>query len=576
MQHSAADIASMHNADALADKFWRNSTVLFVGDSINQLLGTALECEVAKARLADWALVENPQDVKPSLLTASSRLLERLQQLHDFNKGVNMPEGSWWVAPLVSHARGTIVVRKGYGRYNATSLDLLLPLVNVAVINFGLHYGRPSDEYVTDMQQLFTQLDAWVRAGGVHQRHGVLQWRRRALFRETSAQHFVGTGSFRDMSQARPDSVPEGNDMDAACRCEAMTPELLAKNEVKRQNEAVARIASAYTSTVGIVPFYDLTAPRYDMHEGPFCGYGARTGPTPCCDCTHFCYTPQLWRTWFNTLYQSFAALPPAAETGAGTGSAGNGTVVDGVAISEHAVAQAEARVDALMERLATQAVAAHHTTAKAPPPSKPPLPPPPSPPPREDPVVTKPPTPTPPAGMKLDAGDDEDMQAWLAEDDLDIEEEDVEDTELGFLEDESFEDDTELVEQEEIRDAPEALLIPSGLVGQADAVDAPHNVPPERTPSNGDKMQAAVAALRAMHPAQAGAVLAVLEVEEAAPLVMALGGETAGTMLANVPEETAHALLHARNESHVFVTQEVSAAGWQARQKALSGAAGR
>lgn len=536
--------------DALADAFWRNSTVLFIGDSINNLIGTALECEVAKARLADWSLVTQPQDVVPSLLTASTRLAERLQALHSFNTGVNMPEGSWWVAPLVAHARGTVVVRKGYGRYNATSLGLLLPLVDVAVVNFGLHYGRPSEEYTGDMERLFAQLDGWVTAGGVDDRHGAHRWRRRALFRETSAQHFKGTGAFRDMSQARP-SGPDAasaagasrlDAVDGACQCEAMSAEVEATNEVKLQNDVVAAIAQKYASTVGIVPFYGLTAPRHDMHEGHFCGYGAKSGPVPCCDCTHLCYTPQLWRTWFHHLYLAFASLPPppgGAGGGGVGGAAGNGTIVDGIAISPHAAAEASARVEALMERVASQVVATHHTQGGGKPPGS----------------ASKPPTPTPPAGMKAEQqANDAALAAWLAED---LAEEEALDGAGGG-------DNTSSAAAPAVLPP---LLLPVGVEPADDSSSSPHNRQPEV--SGVDGMEGGIAALLAMHPSQAGAVLAVLEPAEAAPLVVQLGGARAGPLLAGLPDDVARGVLFARNATHLFVPPDVSAAGWEARQQA-------
>ena len=42
------------------------------------------------------------------------------------------------------------------------------------------------------------------------------------------------------------------------------------------------------------------------MHEGPYCAFDqARRHPEKqqehtCCDCTHLCHTPQLWRVVFH------------------------------------------------------------------------------------------------------------------------------------------------------------------------------------------------------------------------------------------------------------------------------------
>jgi len=60
---------------------------------------------------------------------------------------------------------------------------------------------------------------------------------------------------------------------------------------------------------VRVLPFYDITAPRHDMHEGAYCAFDQmREEPQAehlCCDCTHFCHTPQLWRHVFAALYDT-------------------------------------------------------------------------------------------------------------------------------------------------------------------------------------------------------------------------------------------------------------------------------
>jgi hypothetical protein len=110
-------------------------------------------------------------------------------------------------------------------------------------------------------------------------------------------------------------------------------------------------------------------------------------------------------------------------------------------------------------------------------------------------------------------------------------------------------------------------LLLPVGVEPADDDSSAPHNRQPELSGLNA--MEGGVAALLAMHPDQAGMVLAVLEPAEAAPLVVRLGGAKAGPMLAKLDDGTARAVLFARNATHVFVPPEVSNAGWEARKQA-------
>ena len=70
---------------------------------------------------------------------------------------------------------------------------------------------------------------------------------------------------------------------------------------------------------IEVVPFFNLTAPRHDMHYGKFCSYNGQKKLGSCCDCTHFCYTPVFWDTVFDGLYRAilrragrYAVLPAA------------------------------------------------------------------------------------------------------------------------------------------------------------------------------------------------------------------------------------------------------------------------
>ena len=110
------------------------------------------------------------------------------------------------------------------------------------------------------MRSLFGQLSGWVA--------GAAPGRRGAFFRETGAQHFVGSGAFASWDQAHPQ-------LGSACVCAPLDANAKAgaKNFNQEQNEA-ARAAALEFPAVAIVPFYDVTAPRFDMHEGPFCGFG--------------------------------------------------------------------------------------------------------------------------------------------------------------------------------------------------------------------------------------------------------------------------------------------------------------
>jgi hypothetical protein len=82
-----------------------------------------------------------------------------------------------------------------------------------------------------------------------------------------------------------------------------MSEEVAASNEVTALN-GIASAAAARHRAGRTLRMYDLTVPRHELHEESFCDYEAeadrrRRGEPPrahsCCDCTHFCYTPQFW-----------------------------------------------------------------------------------------------------------------------------------------------------------------------------------------------------------------------------------------------------------------------------------------
>jgi len=195
----------------------------------------------------------------------------------------------------VVHDTGTFVVPKGWHKYKASDTAGSLTMADVVVVNYGLHYHGPPgaperklEEYEHEMRGLFEQLDAFAQLPG-----------RAAVFRETSAQHFIGTGSYAGAEQSHPKAG-------TSCRCEAMGEAVLWKNDITALNGVIHKLATEFPH-VRVLPFYNLTAPRFDMHEEQYCGYEQmRSDPEnsgSCCDCTHMCHTPQFWRHFFHQLH---------------------------------------------------------------------------------------------------------------------------------------------------------------------------------------------------------------------------------------------------------------------------------
>jgi hypothetical protein len=273
--------------------------VALLGDSINHLVANAAECFAAQAG-EEWSRDADGGAGGVTVLNAGFALPARLAALSRYNgaraarmrarmqrvrlrahasararkpcrmlsfppsfatspEEYGKPQGSWWDAPLVRRSAGTILVHKGWAKYNATQLAQLLAVVDVVILNYGHHYaGVPIAAYAADMEALMAQLSDWVAAAP--------PGRRGAFFRETGAQHFPGTGAFASWDQAHPK-------LGSTCVCGPLEGAAATSNANTAQNEAV-RAAALRHPAVAVVPFYEITAPRYDMHEGPFCGFG--------------------------------------------------------------------------------------------------------------------------------------------------------------------------------------------------------------------------------------------------------------------------------------------------------------
>jgi hypothetical protein len=157
-----------------------------------------------------------------------------------------------------------------------------------------LHYNLNANatEFEVDMEELMHLLGVFGARRG-----------KAAVFRETTAQHFIGTGSFKSIEQAHLQ-------LGSRCSCGALSNETAASNDVVRLNAIVAAAAAKH-SAVRTLRMYDLTLPRHELHEESYCDYVAeasrRRNKEPprqhgCCDCTHLCYTPQFWGALWDRL----------------------------------------------------------------------------------------------------------------------------------------------------------------------------------------------------------------------------------------------------------------------------------
>ena len=61
------------------------------------------------------------------------------------------------------------------------------------------------------------------------------------------------------------------------------------------------------------------------MHRRHFCSYSNQQVVGRCCDCTHWCYTPQFWDVFFRDMRLALVAdfVPPLLPAAAGAADGG-------------------------------------------------------------------------------------------------------------------------------------------------------------------------------------------------------------------------------------------------------------
>mmetsp|Transcript_18406 Transcript_18406/g.62651 ORF Transcript_18406/g.62651 Transcript_18406/m.62651 type:complete len:404 (+) Transcript_18406:2-1213(+) len=245
---SAAELAAV-----LAGK-----RVAVVGDSLVSQLFQALECEAEREGVAEgmvdlgWAAEHMPTAIKVQRVSSSR-------------------------GPATFGYRGdrTLVAEGALEKLE----KLVAESCDVCIVNIGVHYNDMG-EYREAMGRLVPVLE----------RHADPP-RKAVLFLESSAQHFagtLGTGAYAQRYQ----------DAGEVCSCGPITAAGGNALDPDERN-AIVRGLLPRGARVELVPFFNLSMPRWDTHHMGATGY-------PVCDCTHQCYSPPYYRL-------AFAALKAAA-----------------------------------------------------------------------------------------------------------------------------------------------------------------------------------------------------------------------------------------------------------------------
>merc|ERR1711920_551582 len=143
------------------------------------------------------------------------------------------------------------------------------------------------EEYTEHLQHAFTVLERLASQAG-----------KAVVFQETGAQHFkssdrrgytTGEWEFRDKAT------------DAQCACQR-TEDF----NVNTRNRALYNVLSSGDYPhVQLLPFYNLTRPRWRWHFGNCTHRPNGWNYHTCCDCTHFCYSPTMWGAHLHNLVQA-------------------------------------------------------------------------------------------------------------------------------------------------------------------------------------------------------------------------------------------------------------------------------
>jgi hypothetical protein len=277
------DASVFHDFGDLLHEHLRNKVVIVVGDSISSLVFDAALCEAAKnATVVD---VFDPR-VKDAGVTAAERFRDTMHAVSRSHDTAKL--GPLWVGGGPHHVMailetGTLFVQKGWHKWGEYDMAAVLRLADVVLVNYGLHYAGNMTEFEEAAPLMLAQLDAWAAAS---QPPGS----KLALWRDTAEEHVnvelhEPNHGYLDSEIGHPDA-----NKTTGCQCAAERPKDRPSMPA-RINGIVAAILPRFPR-VGKVPFYELTQPRWNMHEAAFCSFEGLT-QTP--GEPHFCWCAHSW-----------------------------------------------------------------------------------------------------------------------------------------------------------------------------------------------------------------------------------------------------------------------------------------
>ena len=250
-----------------------NRTILLMGDSVMEQFYNALQCFLRREG------IELPND-EPFL-----QFVQRTAPLWRMGKRKKPPK-------LPQRAVGN--TRLLYARVTTYQPDEVLAAIGTAdviVLNWGLHYQRMG-EYGEDLGKALSVLNEHAAKRG-----------NAVLFSETGAQHFKASDA-RGYTHGEWESRDKRSD--AFCTCQPIEDfNVNARNKVLNDVLGTGRFPN-----VQVLPFYQLTRPRWRWHFGNCTHRPNGWNYETCCDCTHFCFSPAMWHAHLASVKAALLQSP--------------------------------------------------------------------------------------------------------------------------------------------------------------------------------------------------------------------------------------------------------------------------
>lgn len=192
------------------------------------------------------------------------------------------------------------------------AFEEMLATTDVAIIGYNPQYcfRHSPDLWSSNLRAMLPLLERFARRPG-----------KLALLREPAAQHFSDGGSF-NASQHQ-----QGRRPGQLCACQPTENADDPRDTNRMATLQLRQLVTELAPSVRVLPFFEHTRPRHDMHPQAMCAYrparplpplNGSSAPSsvgalrvrvaedahlsddvqprrPCCDCTHFCYTPLFY-----------------------------------------------------------------------------------------------------------------------------------------------------------------------------------------------------------------------------------------------------------------------------------------